>query len=546
MCVSRVAINDRKSEGAVPRLRLSPEVLQGALWLGLACLAAGVFFWSGMTDLWESWQQPEYSHGPLIPLISGYLFLRQMKGVPAHPGPVTDRWPGVLVLGAALLIGLAGNMAEIEKLVAFALILWVGGVVLVSFGWARGRQFWPPVLHLGFMLPLPFFLYWKTSIVLQMISSELGVAFIRLMDIPVFLEGNIIDLGVWKLHVAEACSGLRYLFPVLSFTYIFAVLYQGPMWHKAILLLAAVPLTILMNSIRIGVIGVIVNSHGIDHAEGFMHFFEGWVVFLLCILAMIALARLLQRLAGDRRSLAQVLDLDMSGLGAEIARVRHVRPSAALLGTGLAFAVAALLWSPLTRPDAPPVEREPFVLFPRALGEWRGSLNPELSDEIAEVLAADDYLSMSYAAPDQAPVDLFVAWYQDQTQAGIHSPEVCIPGGGWEMSRIKTEEITLETGGQSTYLPVNRAIIQKGLERQLVYYWFDQNGRRLASDHAAKAWLIWDGLRTGRTDGALVRLITPIRPGEPEGAADARLRSMLEAALPVLPAFIAADPVSTL
>ena len=71
-------------------------------------------------------------------------------------------------------------------------------------------------------------------------------------SVPVYLEGNIIDLGVYKLHVAEACSGLRYLFPILSFSYIFAVLSKGPMWHKAVLLISAAPITVLMNSLHRG------------------------------------------------------------------------------------------------------------------------------------------------------------------------------------------------------------------------------------------------------------------------------------------------------
>ena len=100
---------------------------------------------------------------------------------------------------------------------------------------------------------------------------------------PVFLDGNVIDLGVYKLMVAEACSGLRYLFPIMSFTYVFAVLYRGPRWHKAVLLLSAVPIAVLMNSFRIGVIGILVDRYGIAQAEGFLHVFEGWVVFLTCI-----------------------------------------------------------------------------------------------------------------------------------------------------------------------------------------------------------------------------------------------------------------------
>ena len=97
---------------------------------------------------------------------------------------------------------------------------------------------------------------------------------------PVFLEGNVIDLGVYKLQVAEACSGLRYLFPIMSFSYVFAVLYRGPVWHKIVLLLSAVPIAVLMNSFRIGVIGVLVDRYGIGQAEGFLHFFEGWIIFL--------------------------------------------------------------------------------------------------------------------------------------------------------------------------------------------------------------------------------------------------------------------------
>ncbi|MEM1159476.1 MAG: VPLPA-CTERM-specific exosortase XrtD [Pseudomonadota bacterium] len=514
----------------------------GALCLGVACLAAAVFFFDGIADLWTAWQTPEYSHGPLIPIISLYLFLRQMKEVAPNTGPVTDRGPGVAVLVFALALGLLGNITQIEKIIAIALIIWAGGMVLVSFGWQRGRQFWPPVLHLAFMLPLPFFLYWKVSIVLQLISSEIGVFLIQLAGVPVYLEGNIIDLGVWKLHVAEACSGLRYLFPILSFTYLFAVLYQGSMWHKAILLLAAVPIAILMNAFRIGVIGVMVDAYGIEHAQGFMHFFEGWVVFILCILTLIVLARILQRTAGDRRSLAQVLDLDTTGLGAELARVRHVMPSAALLGSAAAFAVAAMLWNPITKPQQVEIPRDPFLLFPRVLGEWQGFMNPDLPREITDILRADDYLSATYERPgDAAGVDLFVAWYRDQTKAGIHSPEVCIPAAGWEMSKITQTAVSVGVEAGNIVIPVNRAIIQKGLSRQLVYYWFDQSGRRLTSDYAAKIWLTLDALKTGRTDGALIRLVTPIRPGEPIEAAETRLQEMLQATMPKLPDFIATD-----
>ena len=284
-------MNAYTNDRGAPASRAIPGARSGFLWLGLAVLAAVPFFWPGLVHLWYAWQAPEYTHGPLIPIISGYLFLRQLKGVPPRPGEDVNRWPGAILLAVALLLGLAGNIIHIDGVVALVLILWVGGLILTSFGAPRGWQFWPPVLHLAFMLPLPYFIQWQTTIVLQEISSELGVALIRGMGVPVFLEGNVIDLGAWKLHVAEACSGLRYLFPIMSFTYLFAVLYQGSVWHKAVLLLAAIPIAVGMNAVRVGVIGIIVDSYGIEHAEGFMHLFEGWAVFITCILLMLGLAR---------------------------------------------------------------------------------------------------------------------------------------------------------------------------------------------------------------------------------------------------------------
>ena len=109
------------------------------------------------------------------------------------------------------------------------------------------------------MLPLPKMVYWNVTMALQFVSSGIGVWLLRVRQVPVYLEGNVIDLGVYKLQVAEACSGLRYMFPIMSFTYVFAVLYRGPVWHKMVLFLSAVPIAVLMNSFRIGVIGILVD-----------------------------------------------------------------------------------------------------------------------------------------------------------------------------------------------------------------------------------------------------------------------------------------------
>lgn len=512
------------------RSYMSAFLNRGMFWLILAVIAAGFFFSNGINALLVAWQLPEYSHGPLIPVLSAFLFLKQLKEYPVSPGPKPDRWPGVVLIAASLVIGALGILANIDDIVAYALILWVGGILLVSWGWNTGKHFWPGVVHLVYMLPLPGVIYYKITTYLQFVSSELGVTFLRFLDVPVFLDGNIIDLGTLKLHVAEACSGLRYMFPIMSFSYIFATLYKGSVWHKAILLLAAVPIAIFMNSVRIAVAGLIVQYYGVEWLDGFTHFFEGWVIFLACILLLFALAWLMLFLHPDRPSLTNALDLDTDGLGGQIARLQYVMPSRALIAVGIMSlgAFMAVLALPERGTNAP--ERDSFVLFPRELDGWSQSGPRQfLTKGVTETLGADDYHQVTFTKPEAgAAVGLFMAWYNDQSKGGVHSPEVCLPGGGWEIAWLERTDVSEVL---NTELPfrINRAIIQKGETRMMVYYWFQQRERRIAWDFAAKFWLMVDGIRTGRTDGALVRLTTAIGSNESDADAEGRLAEMLTA-----------------
>jgi exosortase D (VPLPA-CTERM-specific) len=512
----------------------------GPAWLAVAIVATLPLFWFGLAGLADAWSRPEFSHGPVIPLLSFYLFLREMKAVPPVPAtgaPVADRWPGVGVILLALALAALGNLVRIDHLVFYALIVWVAGLVLVCFGLRRGFVFWPSVLHLVFMLPLPQFLYWKVNTTLQLVSSVIGVKLVALAGVPVYLEGNVIDLGVTLLQVAEACSGLRYLFPIMSFTYVFAVLYRGPLWQKLVLLGLAVPVAVMMNAVRIGIIGILVDRYGVAQAEGFLHVFEGWVVFLSCLAILFGLAKLMQRLVGDRRPLGEALDLDFSGLGAQVARIRFLPPSPALVTAALTTAVLGLAWALVPAPATAPPPREPYALFPREVDGWSGSTQA-LTPGVARILGADDYLAALYVRPGEAaPVDLFLSWYASQTEgARIHSPEVCLPGAGWEVFRI--EPVTIDLPGTATgAVRLNRAVIQKGLERQLVYYWFEARGGQYTGDFAARFANMADSLALGRTDGGLVRLITPI--GEDGvAAADARLQRFLAGIVDEIPRFV--------
>ena len=529
------ALQSDRSRG-LPALTLRPA---GLFWFVVTLVAVLPIFWIGLRSLAVAWSTAEYSHGPLIPLVSLYLFLRELRRDDRGPTAATvNRLPGILLILFALSFAIFGNLVQIPDLVTYALILWIGGLVLVGFGWQEGRKHGLPVLHLIFMLPLPTFVFWKLTIFLQLVSSQLGVWFIGLAGVPVFLEGNVIDLGVYQLQVAEACSGLRYLFPILSFSYLFSILYRGPLWHKAVLLVMAAPLTVLMNSFRIGVIGVLVDRYGIAQAEGFLHFFEGWVIFGLCVGILFLTAIVLQRLTANPQPLADTIDLEFDGLGHQAARLLGLQASRGGIAAALISVAVAMAFVLAPTAKQVTVDRDVFALFPREIGDWSGSVQ-RLQPNIERVLGASDYINAIYSTSgEQQYVSFFSAWYVKQTEGdGIHSPEVCLPAGGWEISSIAATPISMP-GTIYGDFRVNRAVIQKGMETQLVYYWFEQRGRRMTSDYKAKASVIYDSLTRGRTDGAIVRFITPIGPEETEADADARLQRFMTSLLPDLPRFI--------
>lgn len=528
--------NSKSPSASIAGLPLNPAGFGAFVLLLLVSLP---LFVPGFVELAVNWATPEYSHGPLIPVISLYLFLRELRKAPATGyDPNASRWQGILVVLLGLGIAAFGNLVLIQDIVAYAFIIWTMGVVLVIFGWERGRQHWAPVLHLVFMLPLPQFLYWQLSIFLQGISSVIGVWFVDLAGIPVFLDGNIIDLGIYKLQVAEACSGLRYLFPILSFSYLFSILYRGPMWHKAVLLLSAAPITVLMNSFRIGVIGILVNSYGIEHAEGFLHFFEGWVIFLACVGLLFLMAIALQRLTPNPLPLGEAIDLDTTGFGPIMARVFGIVPTGALTLAIVLTGATSVAWFYTPTPQHIVPDRTPFMLFPREINGQYASFE-SLDPQVAAVLDADDYVMANYRGADSNPVNFFVAYYDNQTEGGgIHSPEVCLPNGGWEVFSLEPHEVSFPDTVYGTF-ELNRAVIQKGLEKQLVYYWFEQRGRRMTNDFIAKFTVVYDSWTRGRLDGALVRFVIPMGEGaEAEAEAEAQLQAFMGEALKKLPRYV--------
>jgi EpsI family protein len=160
------------------------------------------------------------------------------------------------------------------------------------------------------------------------------------------------------------------------------------------------------------------------------------------------------------------------------------------------------------------VSRTPLASLSPAIDSWQGHDAAPFSDDVVSQLGVDDYVNRRYARGNTVPVTLYVGYYASQRQGDtIHSPRNCLPGAGWQP--VSSEQGTIDVAGQQ--LPVNRYLIQQGLDRQAVIYWYQGRGRVIANEYANKAWLMVDAARLRRTDGALVRLITPVT-STPEAA----------------------------
>lgn len=184
-----------------------------------------------------------------------------------------------------------------------------------------------------------------------------------------------------------------------------------------------------------------------------------------------------------------------------------------------ALILLAILGSSLLSHGSPVVMRRNLSTFPQQLDRWTG-IDVPIDARSLEVLRATDTLNRAYSdGKNQRRVDLFVGFFSSQRKGGaIHSPKNCLPGAGWEP--IKSEIRPIQLRGDRKPIEVNQYIIQNGLNKQLVLYWYQSQGRTIASEYTAKICLIWDAIRRNRTDGALVRIISPITNDDERGAVD--------------------------
>lgn len=265
---------------------------------------------------YDYWTDENYSHGLLVPFIIGFILwmesdkLREARKRPAF-------WFGLAGVLAALLMLWAGTAGAELFLQRISLALMLAGLVVYFWGFRVLRLTLVPFVLLLLAIPIPVIIFNKIAFPLQLFASRCAVWSMRLLEIPVLREGNIIELmpkrasEPKRLEVVQACSGIRSLMTLMTLAVVFAYFTQvkndkgngggGPLsalktfsfWRSAIIILSALPIAILTNAARVSGTGILAHHYGTEVADSFFHSFSGWVIYIVALLLLFAVGWLI-------------------------------------------------------------------------------------------------------------------------------------------------------------------------------------------------------------------------------------------------------------
>lgn len=552
----------------VKSLNLAKALLYGLLITGL--------YHSALSQMIGRWHKPAYNYCYIMPLVVLYLIWQKRANLATLPA--VSSWKGIISFIIGLVFFWFGELGGEYFTLYFSFWLVVVGLCWMQLGWQKMKLIAFALFMTLTMFPLPDFFYNKISIKLQLISSQWSATFMQFYGMSVYREGNIIDLGFTQLQVADACSGLHSLISLVVLGILLAYLFKTAFWKRAVLLVSTVPISIITNSLRISLTGILYEVWGARVAEGFFHGFSGWFIFMLSLGVLLVEMWILKKIPpresvsslekrwkeGSSSAHGQKISFRETSEGKLVQSLpsassppttaRHERAGEAVLvpntqKSSLSFFrppqfITAIFLLSLTLVLSQSIEfrektpiKKPLDQFPLKIGEWTGRTQ-SMDQRFIDKLNLSDYVIIEYQNSLGRKVNFYVAYYGSQRKGeSIHSPATCLLGSGWNFKQAGKVTIALSSGDGDS-MGVSRALMQKGGDRQLVYYWFHQRGRILTNAYQLKIFAFWDSITKHRTDGALVRLITPVYESEEVEEAEARLQAFTVDIVPMLDEYI--------
>ncbi|MEI6825227.1 MAG: VPLPA-CTERM-specific exosortase XrtD [Desulfuromonadales bacterium] len=498
---------------------------------------ASVMYRSTTTYLLMKWGLDDFTYSYFIPVVVAYLIWEKRAGFAGVPARGT--WIGILPALLAIVFYWMGELGGEYTIMFISLWLLSVGALWSIMGWRKLRVIAFPVVLILTMVPPPNILYGNLTLRLKLISSQIGVLMLQLCGLTAYREGNVIDLGFTRLQVVDACSGLRYFFPLIILGILLAYFFKGAVWKKIIIVASTIPISIVTNSMRIASVGILYQFMGSAAAEGFFHDFSGWFIFMISLGILLIEMAVLKRIFPERGNsnlvvptFADILHAPLPVQNSNSGFFRYV--SLQLLIILLMMGTTAAAVQSVSERNRTPMIK-PFSDFPETVGSWVGR-KQSLEKMYLDALELNDYLLADFKNSRGEIINSYVAFSDFQSKGkASHSPASCLPGSGWE---LKEPEKIAVTDGVGRTITINRAMMAMGTERRLTYYWFDQRGRILTDLYQIKLFNIIDSITLNRTDGALIRLITPLAANESPESAEARLKDFFRQFNPELRSFL--------
>ncbi len=507
-----------------------------AAWLPV-CVGAGTLlalivwlYHSVLYHLFMQWvKDPNFSHGFFVPAFALFILWQERRRLQSTP--ISPSWTGLPLVVFGLLMLVFGVLGVELFTSRSSLLVLIAGLIVLFCGWAMFRAVLFPWAFSFLMIPLPAIILQRFTFPLQLFASKLAAWSLALVGIPVLLEGNVIILPHISLEVAEACSGMRSLVSLLTLAIMYGYLIENRNWVRVALACSAVPIAIAANVFRIFGTGLLGELWDPDKAQGFFHEFQGWLVFVISLSLLFAVHRLISLIWKPEPARKEPSQPAEQHQPVPAIPAHAHWPLRFLITAVLLLATAVLLQARPQVEVLPP--HQPLSSLPTSFDNW-SSTDIALDPQTLEVLGPGEFLMRNYDDVNETlpGINLFVAYFPSQQMGDtIHSPDHCLPGAGW----IPTQrDVVTLTGPDGSRFPANRYVISKAGDRELALYWFQAHGREVASEYSAKYYLIADSIRLHRSDGALVRLMTAMNPGETPEAAQARLMQLGNKFLPFL------------
>jgi len=522
------------------------------LWRPVFLAAALAFLYANVLAKlgFDWWTDENYSHGLLVPFVIGFIVWSEFDELKKAAGKPSVVFGFALILFALLLL-LGGTLGAELFTRRISLVVMLVGITVYFFGARILKSLVVPFVLLLLAIPIPQIIFNKIAFPLQIWASQAAVWGIRLFEVPTIRKGNVIEIlprgasQIIALEVVEACSGIRSLMTLMTIALVlayftrakhkriedannFAFLKNPDFWRASILMLSAIPIAIFTNAARVTATGVFTYYYGKQATESVWHSISGWLVYLVALALLFALNLIVKKLLTAKNELREAesskFKVQSSKPENENSAIRNpqsafenrqspiANPFYRLLAVLL---IGGVFINWFERRGEAEIVRKPLAEIPAALGDWKQKGDPIRFDAATEsVLRTTDYTMREYVLPDGRIANIYVGYYASQRAgATYHSPQNCLPGAGWVMQSPAPVEIKTASGASFT---ANKFIIENGVYKEVLIYWYQGRGRFERSEYADKINTVLDSVLRRRSDGAMVRVMTSVGYSEAE------------------------------